>query len=338
MKHLFQSENLARYIQQSEVGFLSEKLDGSNIAVTSNRVVASRRHVLLKNPTASELSNFKFSGVALGKLVGVFDKLDRVKEIFEKLFPFLELEVIVYGELIQRGTANCKTDRYNYREKGICEGDVKIFGCGISFGGKLNNDQSVKAKNHLMIEGFGVILETHELSSYCNFVLPMNDKLYQLLSKCNFELVMKHQKIKLIDAVTDYADKLKTGTIEGIVINFGEEIMKWKSSDSSYPPLFIDQIENLKQSLDTMKIFESLQQVANESIKKLKMNKTLSQLENAFNSAMSKYNFSFDESLSGEQASILTKILRDEMMKDCYDEEYRKAVDFFIQNKSKALK
>ena len=68
------------------------------------------------------------------------------------------------------------------------------------------------------------------------------------------------------------------------------------------------------------------------------MNKTLSQLENSFDSAMSKYNFSFDESLSGEQASILTKILRDEMMKDCYDEEYRKAVDFFIQNKSKALK
>ena len=149
--------------------------------------------------------------------------------------------------------------------------------------------------------------------------------------------MIKHQKIKLIDAVTDYADKLKTGLIEGIVINFGEEIMKWKSSDSSYPPLFIDQIENLKQSFDTMKIFESLQQVANESIKKFKMNKTLSQLENAFDSAMSKYNFSFDESLSGEQASKLTKILRDEMMKDCYDEEYRKAVDLFIHNKSKAL-
>jgi len=43
MKHIFQSKNLQQYVDTSQQGFVSEKLDGSNVAVTSYGVIASRK-------------------------------------------------------------------------------------------------------------------------------------------------------------------------------------------------------------------------------------------------------------------------------------------------------
>ena len=45
---------------------VSEKLDGSNICICSNGIVASRRKIILKNPSMKELDNTKFCGVPLG--------------------------------------------------------------------------------------------------------------------------------------------------------------------------------------------------------------------------------------------------------------------------------
>jgi hypothetical protein len=46
MRHVFQCSSLALLLDSSAY-FVSEKLDGSNLAVTSRGVVASRRNVLL---------------------------------------------------------------------------------------------------------------------------------------------------------------------------------------------------------------------------------------------------------------------------------------------------
>jgi hypothetical protein len=46
MRHVFQCSSLALLLD-SAAYFVSEKLDGSNLAVTSRGVVASRRNVLL---------------------------------------------------------------------------------------------------------------------------------------------------------------------------------------------------------------------------------------------------------------------------------------------------
>ena len=57
IRHVFQSPNLEHYVADKVVGFLAEKLDGSNVAVTSNNVIASRRNILLNSPTETELQN-----------------------------------------------------------------------------------------------------------------------------------------------------------------------------------------------------------------------------------------------------------------------------------------
>ena len=74
---------------------MSEKYDGSNLAVTSHGVVASRRKVLLCQPTVEELSGYSFQGVGLAKVAGMFDKLKELK---------IQLKTMMPGEYFE---ANC---------------------------------------------------------------------------------------------------------------------------------------------------------------------------------------------------------------------------------------
>jgi hypothetical protein len=64
--------------------------------------VASRRRVILDNPTEEELKKYKFCGESLSSLSLVFPKLNVLAEEVRKHFPGLELEVLLYGEWIQK--------------------------------------------------------------------------------------------------------------------------------------------------------------------------------------------------------------------------------------------
>ena len=66
---------------------MSEKYDGSNLAVTSCGVVASRRKVLLCQPTVEELAKYSFQGVGLAKVAGMFEKLKELEIQLRTLMP-----------------------------------------------------------------------------------------------------------------------------------------------------------------------------------------------------------------------------------------------------------
>ena len=133
---IFQSPNLETYGTENPTVLVSEKYDGSNLAVSSKGVVASRRTILLVQPTLEDLTKFTFQKVSLAKLDGMFDKLSKLKKGDKSLLPDKSLtidEVLVYGELILRGTANGKEDRFGYRNKSFEQGDLVIFGAGLTF-------------------------------------------------------------------------------------------------------------------------------------------------------------------------------------------------------------
>ena len=143
---------------------VSEKYDGSNLAVSSKGLVASRRTILLVEPTQQDLIKFTFQQVSLGKLYGTIDKLSKLKKGFVSLLPDGRLtidEVLVYGELILRGTASGKDDRYGYRGKGYSEGDLVIFGVGLTFADNVDEVQLRDIKTHLQSQGFHIIDKTN---------------------------------------------------------------------------------------------------------------------------------------------------------------------------------
>jgi len=343
MRHVFQSENLEKYLEPGVAGFVSEKLDGSNLAVTSRGVVSSRRNILMKEPSAAELEKFKFSGVTLSKLVGVFDKLATLEKHFQGLFPFLDVEVVVYGELIQKGTATCKEDKFHYRPRGIEPGEFHIFGAGISFQEKLNTSQIGKAKQHLKENGYSVISHENDLTEKIHLVLLMNEKLSDLLRVHGFKDVVNHEKMNLLEALSTFSVKLLNNAIEGVVINFGEEILKWKGLDESYPDMFIEQINALEKNIhvDAFVYIKSVANKAREEREKLRKEKvTEILLERAYKSAMTKMRSLEDHAAEGELTdAVITgfkKVLEEEMMKDCHSNvEYEQKLEAFITSKIK---
>ncbi|CAB4066372.1 unnamed protein product [Lepeophtheirus salmonis] len=106
------------------------KGDSSNL---DNGVVASRRMVLLKNPDRKDLSNYTFSGVSLKSLE---PHISTISSSFANYFKetlqiHTSLLLTVYGELIQKGTATSREDKFRYRERGFLPGNWYAFGVSI---------------------------------------------------------------------------------------------------------------------------------------------------------------------------------------------------------------
>ena len=346
MRHIFQSVHLSHYLTSGARGWVAEKLDGSNVAVTSSGVIASRRNILLANPTPEELDKTKFSGVKLHSVADMFPKLNKLKRSVEQYFPFLSVEVILYGELVQKGTATSVSDTYHYRARGYEAGGYYVFGGGVAFGECLTREQSQKAAEHLKKKGFSVLVQENENSCRCHLVLLMNDTLKGLLMENDIDGVIHHEQLSLPEILSHYCQKLTANCMEGIVVNFGTEILKWKGLDESYPDMFMSEIENLeKESLRP--VYEPIVAVAHAARRhwaSLKQERaTLFRLEKAYKSALTKIKSLDDRrNAKGElETSEMTKFqdaLELEMNKDSYcDKDYQERLPAFILSKLKSI-
>ena len=83
---------------------VTEKLDGSNLCLSSEDWVASRRRIILEGPSEAVLNKTKFCGVALSSLSDVLPKLKSLSEDVKVYFDDQDLEVLLYGEWIQKVT------------------------------------------------------------------------------------------------------------------------------------------------------------------------------------------------------------------------------------------
>jgi hypothetical protein len=95
-------EQVQTLLKSNPVTTVTEKLDGSNLCLSSENWVASRRRVILDRPSEEELKKTKFCGENLSSLSLVFPKLNALANEVKKHFPHLELEVLLYGEWIQK--------------------------------------------------------------------------------------------------------------------------------------------------------------------------------------------------------------------------------------------
>merc|ERR1719300_820594 len=335
IKHIFQSLNLKTYIENAHYGSVAEKLDGSNVAVSSKRIIASRRNILLSNPNDDELKAYKFSGVNFSNLCDVFDQLDILQNHFSSFFPFLQIEILLYGELIQKGTATCKDDKYRYRSKGYGEGELYFFGGGLAFEDDLEPYELEKISLRLKEKGFSTICQEDEYTGRNYFIIFMNTNFCKLLIDFGFSKVIPHEQMTVKNALNIYLPKLLNDKIEGIVMNFGDEILKWKGVEEGYPDQFLNEIKTLENCIDdnSYKAIESVALKAREireaSVKRKSANILL---EKAFKSALSKLQNPNDVMKVSEEDMIQFKqAVKVEMLKDCQTEvEYKKRLDDFL--------
>ena len=343
IKHVFHSTLLGHYTNEKTVGLVAEKLDGSNVAVTSRKVIASRRNVLLSNPSAEELQKFKFSGVKLHAVANLFERLGQLEQSLQKYFPFLGIEVILYGELIQKGTATSTEDKFNYRSRGYQVGEYWIFGAGIAFDQHLTETLIEKCIKHLESHSFVVVRSFNELIERSHLIILMNEKLRETLETHQITTVVAQEKKTLTQALSFYQQKLVSNEIEGIVLSFGGEILKWKGLDESYPDAFLNDIALIKSKVKK-EVFDPIVSVALEAQKnrsRMKKEKqTLFLLEKAYKSALTKLGNLEDRKKKGnvseEEKLKYLEALEQEMVADSHcDHDYQVQLSAFISSKLK---
>ena len=340
IKHIFQSSSFTSLLGQ--LPFVSEKLDGSNLALSSRGVISSRRTVLLNRPDSAALSKYKFSGVKLNQVYSLLPNLEQLENRFSSMYPMLTVQCLVYGELIQQGTATNKEDVYGYRKKGLNAGKLQVFGCAVVFDEKLDDSQISRAKKALMDLGFNVMVQENSETKQKYLILLFNEKLREMLLSVGITSIVEHKELSFENAIEEYTNSLIQNSMEGIVLVFNQEIYKWKGVEESYPDLFVNQINDLYKILrfmspDALKIVDKFIKVAEEArTVRLKSKHDpgnsefnpnlvsadlLKQLQTAYKSAVSKYRL-LDEELK-QKKICKNQILADysekmktEMLKD----------------------
>lgn len=166
---------------------------------------------------------------------------------------------------------------------------------------------------------------------------------------CGFEELVEQKEVSFPDIAKIYAEQLVKGEIEGVIINFGEEVVKWKGATEEQHQ-HLKEIEDAKTLVDTetyeswkaiavaSKIFEEKENSKKSNPKPISPAEAL--LQTAYRSALTKM-MTLEEHLeSGQKVEDYMKELRKEMMNDRPENQkegpaYEKKLPSFIFNQLK---
>jgi len=216
--------------------FVTEKLHGLNVCVSSRGYIGSRRNVVAKK--GDDLFNKKITCISLENLESLFDKVEELnKEVALRTdLNEKKLETLVYGEMLTTGTARSKYDIYNYRERGLEAGHLYVFGMGTVFHKDDKDDSESYSYLQKMMNEFDSVVYEYGKIPYCT--VPMNTVLLSLLVQFNFETVpfiFKGNFGKFLEDKSSKFNDVIERKIEGLVIRTDSNLMKLK-----YPELNAD--------------------------------------------------------------------------------------------------
>ena len=286
-------EAMIEHLSQDHIALVSEKIDGSNLSVSSAGVVASRRKVILTNPSGADLEKTKFAGESLRSLKPILANLkSMLKSVFNPMLQSSQkLEIIVYGEWVQAGTASSKEDKFNYKERMLEPGQLYGFGLGIYFPhGPISQHD---------LHNFKYVLKKHRFAVKNTTVqddlitVILNGELKRLFEKFDISVVPVLHTLPFTKIFSKFADELLQQKVEGYILTIPSrgQIFKWKGCEESDPR----RVESFVDLASACKITEAiipLNKVLQESLlynthgRKRYFDPTL---VSAFNSARSKF-------------------------------------------------
>jgi len=220
---------IANHIDNNELWFVSEKLDGSNMAISSEGYIASRHKIIATRNAAQKFQGFSLENI-LPLFEGVTDLHNRLKTAFFLNFNF---SLIVYGEFMPKGTANSKFDVYNYNDRGYEPGKHYAFGIGLVF-------DEINPKIDMTVQS--VFKQAFLHTSVKNkkfYLVPIDWFLTDLFYNCNIECVRLHsiQKLQNVFARSDLMKPLLDRQVEGYILTnvYGNGMLKLKLAPAPSP-------------------------------------------------------------------------------------------------------
>jgi len=234
---------------------LTPKLDGSLLSVSSKGYMASKGQVIAFE--GDDLKEITFQGVTLEHCGHHFEKSKQLHKILKKKFKTLE-ETIVTGEFLQEGTACCRRDIYNYKDKNFKAGHMYSFAVTLVKGGPVIDDDDVSCdpneiwnKSVLRFFGQGKVYGGKN-NKKKHIIIPTNDVVESFFERLEFDF------IPLIDKSTfhrlllnkDNIYQVNTRKTEGFVLSWGQEIIKWKPFEEEKDDRHNQYLEELSDRMD----------------------------------------------------------------------------------------
>jgi len=250
-------------IKKNHLALVSEKLDGSNLSVSSSGVIASRRKIIAVNPTIKELEATKFAGeslISLDPLLKTCHNL--IKTHFQNILKF-DCDVSIFGEWLQSGTASSKEDNFFYSHRGLEKGQLYAFGIGLTFEGQnLSKEALKKVRKQLAAKGFAPKIVDDNF-----IILVLNSDLKRLFDKHSVLTVPILQTLPLVCVFDKMANELLRHQLEGLIITIPEEgiILKWKGYEDN-DPRRVGNFVDITAKCKVEEVIKPLNSVLQESI------------------------------------------------------------------------
>ena len=258
-------ETMINLLKTNPITLISEKLDGSNLSVSSKGIVASRRKVIAVEPSAEALDKTKFAGESLGSIKPMLENVKAIKKVvFKPWFPLQNFEVIIYGEWLQEGTASTKEDKFNYQERNLSKGQFYGFGLGLHFENAANaSDKDLK--------NVVQILKKHKFSAKINgnfIIVFLNGELKKLLERFEILVVPVLHTLPFTKVFGKFAEDLLDQKVEGYILTIPSlaQILKWKNPCEESDPRRVEAFVDIAEMSKNHEAVEPLNKVLQESL------------------------------------------------------------------------
>ena len=241
---------------QNLIVAISEKLDGSNICLSSAKWIASRRKIIVKPNFQNNFTTFentlaqqKFCNQSLASLSHLFSKLENIKTHLNDtmcLNNLADFEVLLYGEWMQKGTSTGRIDKYQYSCRNIQAGKMYAFGIGFEFQRLLTDQESHAVTSYmkhfnLVYNRVDVKNETYSKTLYQIF---FNLPLFAMLKKFDIDTVPFLGEHSFVDLINNksFLSALLENQCEGFMLviclvdkaKLGlDNLLKWKPSTAN---------------------------------------------------------------------------------------------------------
>ena len=232
---------ISKHVNNNDLWYISEKLDGSNMAVSSDGYIASRHRIIADCDTIK-----KFQGFSLEHILPLFEKVNDLQEHLKiAFFSKFNFKVILYGEFMQEGTANSKFDFYNYVQRGYDPGHLYAFGIALIFD---EITQDVKSTVQRIFKQAFIHSSTENTKFY---LVPMDWFLTGLFYKFNIECVRLHsvQELQNVFARPDIMMPVLERQVEGYILSSltGHGMLKLKTAPpkSTFVDTHMEKLENI---------------------------------------------------------------------------------------------
>ena len=248
-------EEIAKEVGQNGLYFISEKLDGSNMAICSDGYIASRQRIIATMDEA-----LRFQGFSLQHVLPLFEAVQELHEHLKTaFFAKHKFKVILYGEFMHTGTANSKFDIYTYLERGYEPGHHYAFGIGLIF------DAITPEVDRDVRRVFRQAYRATSTKGEIFFLVPMDWFLTGLFYKLNIECVRLHsvQSLQSVFAREDLMTPLLERHVEGYILASisGQKMLKLKAMPAKTKHLdeHLEKLKDIhKPTLTTLqKIYDS---------------------------------------------------------------------------------